>query len=272
MIDARVEEAAAFLTSRGFDGCFALAIILGTGLGDLADALGEPVSAAYADIPHFPTGGVSGHAGRLLGGRLEGRRVLLLQGRAHYYETGDPAAMRVPIGVVRALSAPPLLLTNASGSTDPALRPGSLVVLCDHINFSGLNPLIGERDEARFVPMTDAYDPGLRRHLATAARTAGIPLREGVYLWFSGPSFETSAEVRMARSLGADLVGMSTVPEVILARYAGLTVAAVSVVTNLAAGIEGTAPSHRETKDVARHAAADLARLVRALLPELDHG
>jgi purine-nucleoside phosphorylase len=138
---ARAEEAAAFLTSRGFDGRFALAIVLGTGLRDLADALDEPVSVAYADIPHFPAGCVSGHAGRLLGGRLEGQRVLLLQGRAHYYETGDPAAMRVPIGVVRALSAPPLLLTNASGSTDPSLRPGSLVALSDHINFSGLHPL-----------------------------------------------------------------------------------------------------------------------------------
>jgi purine-nucleoside phosphorylase len=270
--DERVEEAAAYLASHGFDGRFALAIILGTGLGDLADALDEPVSTAYAGIPHFPKGGVSGHAGRLVAGRLEGRRVLLLQGRVHYYETGDPAAMRVPIGVVRALSAPPLLLTNASGSTDPTLRPGSLVALSDHINFSGLNPLIGHRDEAGFVTMTDAYDPDLLHHLTVAAETAGVSLRQGVYLWFSGPSFETPAEIRMARSLGADLVGMSTVPEVILARYAGLKVAAVSVVTNLAAGIEGAAPSHGETKDVARHAAADLTRLTRTLLSELDHG
>lgn len=271
MRDGRVEEAAAYLTSRGFGGRFDLGVILGTGLGGLADALEEPVAAAYPDIPHFPHGGVSGHAGRLVAGRLEGRRVLVLQGRAHYYERGDAAAMRVPVGIVRALTAPPLLLTNAAGSTDAQLRAGSLVALSDHINFSGLNPLIGDRDDARFVSMTDAYDPDLRRRLAAAAATAGLPLEEGVYLWFSGPSFETPAEIRMARALGADLVGMSTVPEVILARYDGLRVAAVSVVTNLAAGIEGAAPTHGETKDVALAAAADLTRLIRHFLAGLDH-
>ena len=180
--------------------------------------------------------------------------------------------MRVPVGVVRALGAPPLLLTNAAGSTDPTLRPGSLAVLSDHVNFSGMNPLIGEGSDARFVSMTDAYDDALRTRLAAAADAAGVLLREGVYLWFSGPSFETPAEIRMARTLGADLVGMSTVPEAILARYEGLKVAAVSVVTNLAAGVEGAAPSHGETKDMALSAAADLIRLVRRFLAELPHG
>ena len=152
--------------------------------------------------------------------------MLLLQGRAHYYETGDAAAMQVPIGVVAALGAPPLLLTNAAGSIKLDLRPSSLVAITDHINLSGSNPLIGDRSDARFVNLTGAYDERLRKKLKLAATAAGISLHEGVYMWFSGPSFETPAEIRMAKTLGADLVGMSTVPEVILARYFGLKVAA----------------------------------------------
>lgn len=271
MIDPPVEEAAAFVRSRGFDGPFDAALVLGTGLGGLADDLDDAVALPYAEIPHCPVPGVSGHGGRLLAGRLEGRRVLLFQGRAHVYETGDAAAMRVPIGLVRALGAPPLVLTNAAGSTTPDIRPPGLVIVTDHIGFAGPNPLIGERADARFVPMTDAYDAGLRETLRQAAEAAGIPVREGVYMWFSGPSFETPAEVRVARLLGADLVGMSTVPEVILARFHGLRVAAISVVTNLGAGIHGASPSHRETKAAAAASAASLQRLIRTFLSRLDH-
>jgi purine-nucleoside phosphorylase len=204
-------------------------------------------------------------------GTLEGRRILVFQGRSHYYETGDPGGMRVPIGLVRALTVPNLVLTNAAGSVRAEVRPGSLVALCDHINLSGANPLLRDHTEGRFVSLTDAYDPDLRRLLQAAARKAGIVLPEGVYAWLSGPSFETPAEIRMVRVLGGDLVGMSTVPEVILARYFGLRVAAVSVVTNLAAGVEGASPSHQETKDTATETADTFKRLIRSIVAELPH-
>lgn len=271
MRSREVEEAAACVRARGLAGPFACAAVLGTGLGELAQELDDAIALPYAEIPYFPGLTVSGHASALVAGRLQGRRVLLFQGRAHYYETGDAAAMRVPVGLVAALGAPPLLLTNAAGSTTPGFAPQSLVVIRDHIAFSGQNPLLRDRSEARFVSMTDAYDEGLRQTLRSAAAAAGVPVREGVYMWFSGPSFETPAEIRMARLLGADLVGMSTVPEVILARYYGLRVAAISVVTNLGAGLGGASPSHRETKETAAYAAEDLRRLVRAFVSELDH-
>jgi len=268
----KAEAAATFLRACGLDGRFDCAMVLGSGLGALADGLDEAVTVPYAEIPHFPQSRVSGHAGRLVAGLMHGRRVLLLQGRAHYYETGDAAAMRVPIACVAALGAPPLLLTNAAGSTNPEMRPGSLVVIADHINLSGTNPLFRDQSDRRFVSLTDAYDSALREALKRSARAAHLPVREGVYMWFSGPSFETPAEIRMAALLGADLIGMSTVPEVILARYYGLKVAAVSVVTNWAAGIAGASPSHDETKHMAAAASADLSRLVRAFVAGLDHG
>ncbi|MEH3144289.1 MAG: purine-nucleoside phosphorylase [Methylobacterium frigidaeris] len=268
MEDPRIAEAAAFLRARGIAGPFALAIVAGTGLGGLADAVEAPQVVAYGEIPHFPPAGVSGHSGRLVAGRLAGRPVLLFQGRAHAYEHGDPAAMRVPVGVVRALGAPPLLLTNAAGSMMPGAGPGGLALVTDHINLSGLNPLIGEPSDARFVPMRDAYDPALRAALSAAAARCGVALHEGVYAWFSGPSFETPAEVRMAHRLGADLVGMSTVPEVILARFFGLRVAALSLVTNHAEGFSDGAPSHAETQRVAASAARDVRRLLAALLAD----
>lgn len=261
-------DALSRLETAGLSGPFDVAVVAGTGLGGLADGLSEPRAVAYAALPGFPRAGVSGHAGRLVGGGLAGRRVLVLQGRAHTYESGDPAVMRRPLELVAALGTKILVLTNASGSLDPARGPGSLVALSDHLNLTGLNPLVGEPSDRRFVPMVDAYDPSLRAALHRAAHAEGIGLSEGVYAWFPGPSFETPAEVRAAGRLGADLVGMSTVPETVLARFLGLRVAAVSVATNLAAGIEGGAPTHHETKDVAGRAAADLARLLRAALAQ----
>lgn len=266
-----IQEAAEFVRARGFDGRFDAAFVLGTGLGTLVDEVSDPVSLAYANIPHFPRSGVSGHAGRLVAGTLQGKRVLLFQGRAHYYESGDPAAMRVPVGMVRELGVRNLILTNAAGSVRAEIRPGSLVAINDHLNLSGTNPLLRDHTEERFVPMNNAYDDGLRGTLHAAARKAGIALPEGIYAWLSGPNFETLAEVRMVQILGADLVGMSTVPEVILARYYGLKIAAVSVVTNLAAGIEGASPSHQETKDTAAEASENFKRLIRAFVAELAH-
>jgi purine-nucleoside phosphorylase len=268
--DSSIAEAAAYLRTRGFDGRFDCAVVLGTGLGKLADDLEDPVSLPYAEVPHFPQPAVSGHPGQLIAGRMERKRVLLLQGRAHYYETGDAGAMRVPIGVVAALGAPPLLLTNAAGSLKLDIRPSSLVVITDHINLSGGNPLMGDASERRFVSLTGAYDERLRKKLKLAATAAGISINEGVYMWFAGPSFETPAEIRMAKTLGADIVGMSTVPEVILARYFGLKVAAVSVVTNMAAGIGGASPSHAQTQDKAAGAAAGLRRLIRSFVARID--
>jgi purine-nucleoside phosphorylase len=270
-MEQMIQEATEFVRARGFDGSFDAAFVLGTGLGPLVDDLLDPVSLPYAEIPHFPKSGVSGHAARLVAGILEGRRVLLFQGRSHYYETGDPGAMRIPVGLVKALGVPVLVLTNAAGSVRGEIRPGSLVAIADHLNLSGANPLLRDHTEGRFVSLTGAYDETLRRVLQKAAVTAGIALPEGVYAWLSGPSFETPAEIRMVQVLGGDLVGMSTVPEVILGRYYGLRVAAVSVVTNLAAGIEGASPSHQETKDTAADASDKFKRLIRSFVAELAH-
>lgn len=267
--DVAVAAARDHLMRQGFAGPYACAIVTGTGLGALVGGLGEARALPYAEIPGFPAPGVSGHGGSLHSGLLAGRPVLVFEGRAHAYERGHAAAMRVPVGLARALGAGALLLTNAAGSLMPQAGPGSLVALTDHINLSGLNPLVGEASDARFVGMVGAYDAALRGHLHAAAEACAVPLFEGVYAWFSGPSFETPAEVRMAGRMGADLVGMSTVPEVILARFYRLPVAAVSVVTNLAAGIEGGDPDHAETKAAARAAAADLARLVEAFVARL---
>jgi purine-nucleoside phosphorylase len=268
-MDDIIQATAAFLRKRGFERIYAAAIVLGTGLGGLADELSDPVSLPYEDIPHFPQSRVSGHAGRLVAGTLAGKSVLLLQGRSHYYEVGDAGRMRLPVALVAALDIPVLVLTNAAGSVHAEIRPGSLVAIRDHLNLSGTNPLLGDDTEGRFVALTDAYDPRLREALQAAARRSGFELPEGVYAWLSGPSFETPAEIRMVRILGGDLVGMSTVPEVILARYHGLRVAAVSVVTNLAAGIEGAVPSHQETKAIAAQAADRFKCLLRAFLLEL---
>ncbi len=271
MADEEFDTAWETLAARGIAGPIDCALVLGTGLGKIADDIDDPVIVPYAEIPGFPASLVSGHAGQLVCGRLEKRKVLIFQGRAHYYETGNPAAMRLPIGVLTGLGSPPLVLTNAAGSVRQNLRPGSLVAITDHININGPNPLIGERGDARFVSMTDAYDPRLRLKLKRAALQAGMTINEGIYMWFSGPSFETPSEIKVARLLGADLVGMSTVPEVILARRFGLRVAAMSIVTNLAAGIEGASPSHEETRDIAAGASASLRRVIRAFLGIIDH-
>lgn len=264
----RIEQAAGALQEAGFAGPFACAIVLGSELGAFANDLAEAHALPCGAIPHFPRPGVSGHDGRLVAGTLEGRRILVFQGRVHPYEHGQADAMRVPIGVLAALGGPPLILTNAAGSTHGDCGPGGFGLITDHLNMAGLHPLIGEESEARFVSMTNAYDPELRARLTRAARSAGIPLTEGVYAWFAGPSFETPAEIRMARLLGADFIGMSTAPEVILARFYGLRVAALSLVTNWAAGFSGGDPTHAETKSAAAAAAADLRRLLRAFLAE----
>ncbi len=243
-----------------------IAIVLGSGLGSLAHEVEKPIRIPYGDLPGFPRSGVSGHAGEVVAGHLGGCPVLLLAGRAHYYEHGDAGAMRPALETLATFGVDKLILTNAAGSLKADMPPGSVMLITDHINFSGTNPLFGEPSDRRFVGLTEAYDAKLRAALEASAVATATPLHQGVYMWFSGPSFETPAEIRMARVLGADAVGMSTVPEVILARFLGLRVAACSVITNLAAGMTGNELSHQETKDMAPVGGARLAAILKHAL------
>lgn len=243
-----------------------LGLVLGSGLSGLADDVERAWRIPYADLPGFPRSGVSGHRGELVLGRLGGVQVAVFAGRAHTYESGDPRAMEMPIAALKALGASTLILTNAAGSLSEAVPPGSPMLIADHINLTTANPLIGRDGDARFVSMVDAYDPALRALARRVAAERGIALPEGTYMWFSGPSFETPAEIRAARVLGADAVGMSTVPETILARYHGLDVLALSMITNLAAGMTGRPLSHAETKEEAARGAARFRDLVLGIV------
>lgn len=238
-------------------------LVLGSGLGGLVNEVQNAVRISYGDLPGFPKSGVTGHAGELVAGDFNGTAVIMMAGRAHYYEHGNAGAMRPALEVLQGIGVETLMLTNAAGSLEPEMGPGSVMLITDHINFSGSNPLFGEPTDRRFVGLTQAYDPAMRAALEAAAQKTGTPLHKGVYMWFSGPSFETPAEIRMARIVGANAVGMSTVPEVILARFLGLRVAACSVITNLAAGMTGGELSHQETKDMAPLGGARLAAILR---------
>jgi xanthosine phosphorylase len=239
-----------------------LAIVLGSGLGPLADRVADAVRIDYADLPGWRPGTVPGHAGELVLGTLAGREVAVLAGRWHVYEGIAPEVIAAPIGTLAELGIETLLLTNASGSLRPEIGPGELVAVSDHINGLGFTPLTGPE----FVSLRDAYDPAVRAGLHAAADAIGTPLHDGVYLAVPGPSFETPAEIRAFRTLGADLVGMSTVPEVIAARHAGLRVAAVSVVTNLAEGMGAEPLSHAQTLEAGREGAARLGPLLERWL------
>ena len=240
------------------------ALVLGSGLGSLVEQVDARYGISYDELDGFPASGVSGHAGELIAGTLSGKKVAVMSGRVHYYEHGHAAAMRAPLEALKDSGVKRLILTNSAGSTDPDMPPGSVMQIKDHINLSGTNPLIGEESDTRFVGMTSAYDKTMRKTFRKAAKAEGIELHRGVYMWLSGPSFETPAEIRMTRKLGADAVGMSTVPEVILARFLGLEVAAFSVITNFAAGMTGYELSHKETKEMAPRGGETLSRLIAA--------
>ena len=244
------------------------AIILGSSLGALAEAVADPLVIPYTELPGFPMPKISGHAGKLFVGHLGGKDVAVLAGRAHPYESGNAAVMRPAIEMLKGAGIETLILTNAAGSLKPEMRPGALMLISDHINYSGMNPLIGQHGDENFVPMTDAYDPALRQRFHAAAKAEGIALNEGVYCWYSGPSFETPAEIRMFQIIGGSAVGMSTAPETILARRFGLKVAAISVTTNLAAGIEGASPSHEETKREGAKASENMQKLITRFLKD----
>ena len=251
-------------------------IILGSGLGGLSKSIADAVRIPFSEIPGFPEVTVAGHEGAVIVGSLGGREIVALSGRFHVYE-GHPAALAAfPVRVFHALGARDLFVSNAAGGISPKLAVGDLMMISDHLNLMGTNPLVGEAQEGevRFPDMTDAYNPGLRWLLRTTAESLGIKLREGVYAGLLGPSYETPSEVRMLRLLGADAVGMSTVPEVIVARALGMRVAGVSCITNAAAGVTGAALSHEEVLETTNQVSASFESLVteflaRSAVPQL---
>lgn len=259
---------AADIRAKAGDAPVRIGLILGSGLGHIADEV-DGVAIPYTDLTGFPHAGVSGHNPKLVIGNLEGVRVAVFGGRAHYYESGRGDAMRLPLEVLKELGADTMIATNAAGSMRADMPTGSIMCLSDHINFSGLNPLIGEPTDARFVPMKDAYDPDIRKALRASANATQVEMADGIYAWYSGPSFETPAEIRAIAMLGADAVGMSTVPEVILARFLGLKAAAISTITNMAAGMSDEAISHEHTKAMAPIGAAKLEKVLRGYLRAL---
>ena len=260
------EAALEVIQSRGVLDQVEVAFVLGTGLGNMAEAVENPITIPYADLPGFPKLTISGHDGRLVIGKLEDTTVAFMQGRSHYYENGDSRAMASPLETLALLGVHTLILTASAGSTNSSFYPGAMMLVSDHINFNGLNPLIGVASDGGFVSMTEAYDPRLARRLKRAVLRAGVTLHEGVYMWFAGPTFETPAEIKMARMLGADAVGMSIVPEVILAKRLALRVAAIAMLTNFGAGFQSGNPNHSQTREVAAQGAIGLKRLLRAFL------
>lgn len=275
----QVHEAATFLRSRLAGLSPRLGIVLGSGLGAVADAVSDPILVPYSEIPGFPQSTVEGHSGRIVAGQLGGAPVVVMQGRVHFYEGYTPAQVTFPMRVLGALGIRAVILTNAAGGIQQGYSIGQLVALADHINFMGWNPLTGPNEprfacipEAglRFFDMTEAYSKRMRRLASQAAAEEGLgDLAEGVYLATPGPSFETPAEIRAFRALGATLVGMSTVPETIVARHMGIEVLGISCVTNLAAGLGASQLSHQEVFEAGRRVERQLAALLARLAPRI---
>lgn len=248
-------------------------VILGSGLGGLADALEDPVEIPYAEIPGWPTSTAVGHAGVLVLGSVEGIPVAVMRGRAHLYEGVGADRVAFGVRVLGRLGIRSLVTTNAAGGINEAYRPGQLVLISDHVNLQGTSALVGPNDESlgpRFPDMSDAYDPGLRARARDVAGSLGIELGEGVYAAWLGPQFETPAEIRFMRAIGGDLAGMSTVQEVIAARHMGIRCLGISVVTNMAAGVLPEKIDHEGVLAVGQQAAGSLTSLLRALLPTLS--
>lgn len=247
-------------------------IVLGSGLGGLADDLEDGVAIPFDELPGWPAATAPGHVGRLLLGRLAGVPVVMLQGRFHLYEGNDPGLVVQPVLLFRQLGARVVVLTNAAGGVNPAYGPGTLMVIADHLNLTGRTPLLGPNADAigeRFQDLTAAWSPELRRGLLAAGRAEGVELEEGVYAGLLGPQYETPAEVRMLRTLGADAVGMSTVLECIAARWAGLEVCGVSLVTNAGAGYTGEPLTHEEVLAAGAEAGPRLAQVIRRFVAHL---
>ncbi|MGA2807548.1 MAG: purine-nucleoside phosphorylase [Terracidiphilus sp.] len=274
----QVSEAAAFLKNKLGSLSPRIGIVLGSGLGAVADSVADSVLIPYAEIPHFPQSTVEGHSGRIVAGLLGGASVVVMQGRVHFYEGYSPSQVTFPMRVLGALGIETVVLTNAAGGIAEGYHVGQLVALSDHINLMGWNPLVGPNDPRfavkpaaglRFTDMTEAYSKRLRALVHAAADEEGFALAEGVYLAVSGPSFETPAEIRAFRVLGATLVGMSTVPETIVARHMGIEVLGISCVTNLAAGLGAKQLSHEEVFEAGRQVEHRLARLLERAAPRM---
>ena len=248
-----------------------IGIVLGSGLGGLAGEIGDAVHIPFRDIPGFPSATVAGHAGALVLGKLSGRNVVALAGRFHMYEGHTPQLAAFPVRVMHALGARTYFASNAAGGIRRDLEVGDLMIIEDHLNLTGVNPLTGpcEEGDERFPDMTSPYDEALRELLKSCAKKLELPVREGVYAWLPGPSFETRSEVRMLATLGADAVGMSTVPEVIVARALGMRAAGVSCVANAASGIGGTPVLHADVLEVTARAALGFQALVREFVSAL---
>jgi purine-nucleoside phosphorylase len=247
-------------------------IVLGSGLGELADDLTDPIAIPFAELPGWPAATAPGHAGRLLLGGLGGRPVVMLQGRFHLYEGNDPGLVIQPVLLFKQLGARLVVLTNAAGGLDRAFGPGTLMVMRDHINLTGRSPLIGPNADSlgrRFPDLTDAWSPRLRERLRAAAVAEGVALEEGVYIGLTGPAYETPAEVRMLAGLGGHAVGMSTVLECIAARWVGLEVCGISLVTNAGAGYTGEPLTHEEVLAAGLVAGPHLARVIRRFVADL---
>lgn len=245
------------------------ALVLGSGLGGFADAIESPAVLPYGEIPGFPSSTAPGHVGRFVAGELDGVRLLAMQGRFHCYEGWDAARIAFPVRVLRAYGVKVLILTNAAGGVNMDFKPGDFMIISDHLNLSGRNPLVGSNDERvgpRFPDMSRAYDPALRALAKDVAAGLDLGIHEGVYAWFLGPSFETPAEIRMARLVGADAVGMSTVPEVIAAAHCGLRVLGISCITNMAAGILNQPITGEEVLEISARRQPDFSALVRGII------
>lgn len=243
-----------------------IALILGSGLGGLCDEFEDATSFDYHDVPGFPVSAVEGHAGKLVYGKLAGKSVLAMQGRVHYYEGWTLEEVTFPVRVFGLLGIDKLLVTNSAGGSNPEYVPGDLMVITDHLNLTGVNPLRGDNDERfgpRFPDMSYAYAPEVRETILQAANELGFELQQGVYAGMAGPSYETPAEIRMVQTLGGDAVGMSTVPEVIVANHGGMTVGGISCITNLAAGLGSERLDHAEVKEVAARVREKFTELVR---------
>jgi purine-nucleoside phosphorylase len=264
----RVEEAATFLRGR-LGNIPPIAVVLGSGLGAFADRLDAATRVPYADIPHWPASTVVGHAGTLVCGATAGHGVLTLAGRAHFYEGHDLRTVTFATRVLGRLGVKTLVLTNAAGGINTTFTPGTLMVIDDHINLMGSNPLVGPNDErfgVRFPDMTAVYAPRLRAVADAAAVAAGVAVRHGIYVGLHGPSYETPAEIRYLRAIGADAVGMSTVPEAIVARHMGLEVLGISCITNPAAGVLPEPLHHDEVMEVARRVSGEFMALLEAIV------
>jgi len=267
-----IAAAATFLAARTGVSRHDALLVLGSGLGDYAETLPDAITIAYEDVPGFPVPKVTGHGGSLVSAPIGDRRLLVMSGRVHAYEGWELSEVVFGVRTAIKSGAGRVLLTNAAGGVNPAYAPGDFVIISDHLNLTGRNPLIGPNDDRlgpRFPDLTNAYTAGLRWDLATVFTELGVPFHEGVYAWFIGPTYETPAEVEMARRLGADLVGMSTVPEVIAASHMGAQVAAISLVTNLAAGISPTPLTHAEVTETAAKARTTFTSVLDQFIPLL---